>query len=198
MRKWSGVFDGGFAVCREGLFCQKPTLIDEKLQDAKKEASKLKYEYLFEGKGDKSEYLSKYKESEEILSAQSRFYSISDLSISILSNLDVQELEMKRRLNYEVITEGLIGCTDIKVIFEEIKKDEVPLYCPILCGNRDEAQKKLIENSIYAPVVWPKADCCPLVDGDANYLYEHILCIPIDQRYNVYDMRRVIDVIKRN
>ena len=198
VRKWSGVFDGGFAACREGLFYQKPTLIDEKLQDAKRVASKLKYEYLFEGKGDKSVYLNKYRESEEILSTQGRYYAISDLSISILSNLDVQELVMKRRENYKFISESLIGCTDVKVVFDKIEKDEVPLYCPILCRNRDEVQKKLIANNVYAPVVWPKADCCSLVDSDADYIYEHVLCIPIDQRYDVYDMKRVIDVIKSN
>ena len=51
-------------------------------------------------------------------------------------------------------------------------------------------------NRIYAPVVWPKADCCPEVDKDSEYVYEHILCIPIDQRYDVDDMERVVKVIK--
>lgn len=196
IRKWCGVPDGGFAVCREGNFKNKPTQMDKELQEAKKEASILKYEYLFEGKGDKSLFLNLYRNAEDILDAQSVYFAISDLSKSIQCNLDVELLKAKRRSNYEIIAKGLVGCEGIKVIFERIDENVVPLYCPILCNDRQVVQKELVKNSIYAPVVWPKADCCPQVDKDTDYVYEHILCIPIDQRYGIDDMERVVSVIK--
>jgi dTDP-4-amino-4,6-dideoxygalactose transaminase len=36
------------------------------------------------------------------------------------------------------------------------------------------------------------------VDEDADYLYDHILCIPIDQRYGEDDMKRVINTLIQN
>lgn len=196
IRKWCGVPDGGFAVCREGKFENKPNVIDGKLQEAKKSASIMKYEYLFDGKGDKQAFLMKYREAEDILDTQTQYYAIGELSASIQSHLDLEELKKKRRENYRVIAEGLSNIKGIKVIKPNIQSDEVPLYCPILCDNRSEVQALLVKQSIFAPVVWPKADCCPEVDSNADYLYEHILCIPIDQRYNIEEMMRIIKALK--
>lgn len=196
IRKWCGVPDGGFAICREGYFDNKPTQIDIDLQRAKKEASILKYEYLFEGKGEKSVFLNKYREAEDILAAQKHYFTISDLSISIQNSQNVQLLKLKRRENFEILAKGLANHKDIDIVFSVLGGNEVPLYCPILCKDRIVVQKELVKNSIYAPIVWPKADCCPIVDEDTEYIYEHILCIPIDQRYNTDDMERVVGVIK--
>ena len=198
IRKWCGVPDGGFAVCKEGMFEGKPVEKDVKLEASKEEASILKYEFLFEGKGDKQVFLSKYREAEDILDTQVKFYAISDLSAAIQTHLDVEELKEKRRKNFEIIAEGLVGIKGVSVIFKKLADNEVPLYCPILCETRSDVQPLLVKNSIFAPVVWPKADCCPKVDTDADYLYYHILCIPIDQRYDADDMVRVVDVLKNN
>lgn len=196
IRKWCGVPDGGFAICKDGSFANKPSQQDRKLQDAKKAASILKYEYLFERKGDKSIFLTKYREAEDILDSQKTFFTISELSKSIQCNLNIQQLKSKRRKNFEIIANGLADAKNIKVIFSVLNEDEVPLYCPILCEDRQAIQTILVKNSIFAPVVWSKADCCPQVDADTDYIYEHILCIPIDQRYSIDDMERVVSVIK--
>lgn len=198
IRKWCGVPDGGFAVCKEGQFESKPGEKDCMLESSKEEASILKYEFLFEGKGDKQVFLDKYREAEDILDNQEKYYAISDLSAAIQTHLDVEELKEKRRRNFEIIANGLAGIKGITVIFKSLANNEVPLYCPILCDTRSEVQPLLVRNSIFAPVVWPKADCCPMVDADAEYLYDHILCIPIDQRYDADDMMRVVDVLKNN
>ena len=42
IRKWYGVPDGGFAICREGVFEHKPICFDEKMVEAKRIASELK------------------------------------------------------------------------------------------------------------------------------------------------------------
>lgn len=198
IRKWCGVPDGGFAVCREGKFENKPTSFDQSLQEAKKVASIEKYEFLFESKGDKQVFLNHYREAEDLLDKQNRYYSISALSSTIQSNLNVEEMKNARRRNFGIITKGLTDVNGIKVIFKGLQDGDVPLYSPILCSSRYNVQQILVKNAIYAPVVWPKADCCPDIDSDADYLYEHILCIPIDQRYDIDDMQRVINVLKQN
>lgn len=198
IRKWCGVPDGGFAVCKDGQFENKPTTMDAELQEAKKEASLQKYEYLFKGKGEKQVFLSRDREAEDLLDNQSKYFAISDLSAAIQTHLNVEELCEKRRKNFRVIAEGLKEIKGIKVIFDQLADDEVPLYCPILCENRSLVQPLLVKNAVFAPVVWPKADCCPEVDADADYLYDHILCIPIDQRYDMDDMERIVNILKNN
>lgn len=199
IRKWCGVPDGGFAVCKVGQFEDKPQNVDKELEIAKMEASILKYKCLFEGKGEKRTFLKRYREAEDILNNQNEYYSISDLSTIIQSNLDIENLINKRRKIFEVIVDCLkeIGFFGEKLIFNTLNDNEVPLYCPILCEEREKVQSVLALNNIYAPVIWHKAECSPVVDEDADYVYDHILCIPVDQRYDSDDMERIVTVLGR-
>ena len=97
IRKWTGTPDGGFAVCREGVFGTKPQVADIQLEEAKVKASYVKYRYLFENTGDKAEMLSMYKYAEDLLERQTDFYAISDTSSRVQANLDVDRLKRNRR-----------------------------------------------------------------------------------------------------
>ena len=59
-------------------------------------------------------------------------------------------------------------------------------------------QKTLIDNNIFAPILWP----IPLeveknMDKDVNFIFEHLLSIPCDQRYSMEDMERICRVIRK-
>lgn len=195
IRKWCGVPDGGFAICKEGSFAHKPNRVDETMIEAKRIASELKYQFIFEGKGDKPTFKAKYREGETLLNNQSTYYTIGDLSATIQADLDVANLKRKRRANYKVLLDGLQSVLGIKVIFGYLPEDVTPLYFPILVEDREPFQNLLADNDIYAPVVWPKAENSPVIGENADLIYEKILCIPIDQRYNVDDMQRIVNVI---
>lgn len=197
IRKWCGVPDGGFAVCKDNIIINKPLFHDSVLEKAKYEASMLKYDYIANEKGKKEDYLQKYAEAEEILNNQECFYSIAPLSIKVQNNQDLNMIKNKRRTNYKTLLNSLKKNCKITPIFNEIPDSVVPLYFPILCDNRKEIQTTLINNSIYAPIIWPKDENCPPVALDVDYIYEHILCIPIDQRYSTDDMERVSDILNR-
>lgn len=197
IRKWCGVPDGGFAICKDGCFTHKPNHFDDKMIEAKRIASELKYQFLFEGKGDKPTFKTKYREGEELLDNQTDYYAIGDLSAAIQAELDVELLKKKRRVNFKVLLEGFQNIAGIKVIFDTLPNDVVPLYFPLLVDAREMVQDLLADNDIYAPVVWPKADNCPAIDEMAETIYEKILCIPIDQRYDVDDMQRIVNVINK-
>lgn len=197
IRKWCGVPDGGFAICKEGVFTHKPTQEDTKMVEAKRIASELKYQFLFEGKGDKPSFKAKYREGETLLDNQDGYYAIGELSASIQAELDVEQLKRKRRENYRILLEGIQDVRGIKVVFSTLPIDVVPLYYPLLIDNREAIQDLLADNDIYAPVVWPKEDNCPPIGEVADSIYEKILCIPIDQRYDVEDMRRIVGVLNK-
>lgn len=195
IRKWCGVPDGGFAVCREGNFMNKPICSDDALEIAKREACEMKYAYMFNGVDCKPESKTRYREAEHILDTQSSFYAIGKLSALIQTNLDRNRLRNKRRENYTILAKGLRNHSDIQLVFKELPEDVTPLYLPVFARNRDEAQSLLADNAVYAPVVWPKADCCPLVCSAADELYDNLLCIPIDQRYDTDDMNRILNIL---
>ena len=195
IRKWSGVPDGGFAVCKEGTFDLKPTSPDEDLEKSKIEASLLKYDYLFNTIGDKAEFKRMYREAEDILDNQKGYYLISDTSRNIQANLNVDVVKKIRRSNYKVLADGLKDISDIKPLYRDLPLEVTPLYFPLVCINRDCLQGYLADHNIYAPVVWPKADNCPKVSSVVDNLYNTLLCIPIDQRYDNDDMNRVLEVI---
>ena len=197
IRKWHGTPDGGFASCRDYLFGEKPMQADEKLEAAKVKASYAKYQYLFEKEGDKPTFLQLYREAEDLLESQTKFYAISPTSGMLQSNLDVSFLRSKRRNNYQTLLSGLADSSKVKPIYDQLGDDAVPLYFPMIVEDRTSLQAHLVKNDIYAPVVWPKPECLGEVCKEAEYLYEHLLCIPIDQRYDTDDMNRVAGTINK-
>ena len=165
--------------------------------EAKRVASELKYQFLFEGKGDKLTFKAKYREAEELLDNQTGYYSIGELSARIQAELDVEELKQKRRENYNVLLKGLQNVAGLSILFQVLRDEVTPLYFPILVDDRTQWQDLLSNNDIYAPVVWPKADHCPEIDVHSQRVYDKILCIPIDQRYGTDDMERIVNVINK-
>ena len=196
IRKWCGVPDGGFAICKEGVFFHKPIQSDNKMVEAKRIASELKYQFLFEGKGDKLSYKAKYREAETMLNNQEVHYAIGKLSASIQAELNMELLKKKRHDNYKVLLDEIKDVSGMKPVFNHLPDNVTPLYFPILVDEREAIQDLLADNDIYAPIVWPKADCCPQICKEAEEVYDKILCVPVDQRYDVDDMQRIIKVIK--
>lgn len=193
IRKWTGVPDGGFAVCRSGSFNNKPQKPDMSLEKAKIEASYGKYRFLFENQGEKSDFLQQYRVAEDILARQADFFAIADFSVKVQSNLNVGELREKRIGNFNFLSNSIKA--PVVPLFTNNSSETVPLYYPILVEERYSLQQHLVKNNIYAPVVWPKDELQPAQCDGAEYLYNHLLCIPIDQRYDEDDMNRVSYVI---
>lgn len=192
IRKWTGTPDGGFAVRREGTFENKPQVADKELEAAKVKASFAKYRFLFEHEGDKNEMLAMYREAEDILDNQSEIYALSETSAKVQANLNVETLKNKRRENFGILEKSLKG--QVHKVFT-LRSNEVPLYFPILVEDRASLQKHLVSNAIYAPVVWPKDENQPEQCDGAENAYQHLLCIPIDQRYDADDMNRIVETI---
>ena len=195
LRKWMGMPDGGFAVCRNGIFENKPHISDELLEKSKLEAFHTKYSYLFENKGNKDEMLAMYRKAEGILDLQDEIFAISPISTKIQANINKSYLIRKRIENYNILRENFKNC--IHLLFSSIPQREVPLYFPIFVDKRPQLQKYLIENAIYAPIVWPKSGLQSIICDGAENAYNHLLCIPIDQRYDTDDMYRIVEVINK-
>lgn len=196
-RKWTGLPDGGFAVCREGIFSYKPDMYDEKLEEMKLSACYLKYNYMEQFQGDKQKFLERYREAEHILSTEVKYYNMSPMSVKIQTSLDLQNLKQKRQENYKKVYDALNSYKGIVSVTPELSKDDVPLYYVMIVKDRETLQSKLRNYDIYAPIVWPmssiKMDICSM----AKRIYNHVLCLPIDQRYGSDDIERMIECVKK-
>ncbi|MDY3032361.1 MAG: hypothetical protein SOR65_00270 [Odoribacter sp.] len=121
---------------------------------------------------------------------------LSDFGLNRLLNSDMEKYGEIRFSNFRYLYDNVINNNVIKFVYADI--DDIkssPLYFPIYCENRDELQKQLAINKIYAPILWSVPEFYRNLDDDAKYIYEHILVIPIDQRYGIEDMQRVSSVI---
>lgn len=196
LRKWTGLPDGGYAVCRQGEFVKKPTVYDKSLEAAKLKACFSKYVYM-EGKAEnKAEFLEQYRKAEKILDAQKKYYAMSPVSEHVQATMDIREMKEKRRQNYNIVFEELKNVEKIKIITPELSDNDVPLYFAMLVEDRERLQEQLRKDNIYAPIVWPKAEIVSAICQEAEDIYEHILCLPIDQRYGKDDMQRMAECVK--
>lgn len=196
LRKWGPLPDGGYAICGKGSFCNKPEIYDEMLIKEKVDAAYLKFCYLHENKGDKQKFLDKFQVAEEILDSETGFFKISPLAVKVQNSLDVEELKRKRRENYSYLYEQVKSFKSFYAITPELEEGVIPLYFAIFSKERNKLQKKLRDNGIYAPIVWPKPEDMPYICDEAERLYENILCLPIDQRYDLDDMGRMAECLK--
>ena len=169
---------------------------DIALERAKRVASEMKYRYLFLYAGDKDTYLTRYRDAENLLDNQSQIYAIGELSKIVQRNLDICQMKIKRRRNYQTLLQVLKDIDGITPLFGRMENGDVPLYFPILCDDREKIQKLLVKNAVYAPIIWPKNEIFSRVSEKVEYVYEHLLCIPIDQRYDTDDMERIGAIMK--
>lgn len=121
---------------------------------------------------------------------------MTQLSKSILADMEWHRWAILRRRNAEVIVEGLkrLGVDPILPLNEEY----VPLFVPVYLKNRDKVRKEMFANDIFLPVHWPVEEEYKNQLKRGSDLAAHELSIIIDQRYTVGDMKRILSILESN
>ena len=121
---------------------------------------------------------------------------MSQVAYNIMKNDNI-ELNQKCRFdNYTYLYHNILESDKITKVCKDINSvTTAPLYFTIYVKDRPALQKLLAQDSIYAPVIWPVEDERVLINDEVKYIYEHILAIPCDQRYDEKDMQRALDII---
>jgi len=197
-RKWLGLPDGGFAISTDRPFINKPTATDRELEKSKLEAYHAKYLYMTKDEGDKNAYMELFRIADEKLESQDGIYAISPVSVLIQANLDSDHLRKRRRENYQGLLDGLMDSAVMTPVFVNLPPEAVPLYFPVyIKKERKTFQTFLADHRIYAPIVWPRPIPCENAIGkDAEWIYEHVLSIPCDQRYGEEEIGYILEVIR--
>ena len=112
-------------------------------------------------------------------------------SYGILSVYDIELIRFSRMRNANILHQIVKELSQVEEIIL-CKNDTVPLYYPVYTNDREGLQAFLRERDIFAPVLWTVPELVqPCINEDVAYIYEHLLAIPCDHRYNETDMKRI-------
>ncbi len=123
-------------------------------------------------------------------------HKISALSLELLNKEDLKYNQERRFANYKYLLDNIKENDYCKTLCNSMAEvTTAPLYFMLNVENRVELQRKLAEHHIYAPILWPVVYEEVLVNENVKFLYEHLLAIPVDQRYDEKDMQKVVELI---
>lgn len=202
IRKQIGVCDGAVIMSKKP--CNKD-LIEADLSEFANNrfvAQTAKRHYTFNKKQESKEtFLNIIHECEGIINNFSTIHPISERGKQMLTMINGKEIAYARRENMKHLWNLLNG--KVKMIPKiERSFDYAPFSLPILVKNRDTIQQLLAKRGVYAPVLWPLCDEAIAVCPNSAYIADHMLSIPIDQRYNWDDIEdmaaTILDILHNN
>lgn len=158
-------------------------------------AQKMKGRYAFsKSLDDKDVFLSELRQGEEMIDKLDGVHPISEISERMIASINGEEIAFARRENMKHLGTLLNG--KLKMILGlERSFDGAPFSLPILVENRDAIQKQLAQKGVYAPVLWPIDEKARKICEVSAFVSDHMLSIPIDQRYNYDDIEDIASIV---
>lgn len=181
-RKYVGVADGGFAVGVSGT-----RAIEYEEDYSIGHDSHL---YIRKDKGAEAGFMD-YQANESKLDNQP-IRRMSPQTIEILSRIDYDSIIEKRRQNYLFLCDSLNKKNILQL--PSIDSFSCPMVYPFMTDD-ESLRGRLIQNKVFVARYWPNvSECCSNEDIEYKFA-NHIIPLPIDQRYGKEDMKRVINII---
>ncbi len=183
-------------IFREGMTSEK------EFTEKRIELLTEKWNYLYgegsaeEKKDIKNRFLKENREMEEWLDRHEGAGEMSPEALYMLDGIDEEACKEQRKRNYRYLYGKIHGKTWLWPILPEME-GAAPLYLAVYAREREELQRFLTAHDIYAPVLWPvgKENESGLTN-DERYIYDHMLALPIDQRYGMEEMERAAIVLE--
>lgn len=196
LRKWGAIPDGAYMESQSRISC---SCENDAFVHLQKKAMELRGVYFQTEDAElKSESIQLNKEAESSICSNIQEHAMSGFSQGRYAGWNIDAICQRRIANYIYLHEHISGIEGVKPVRIDISGlTTAPLYFPVYCDDRTAIQKCLAEHAIYCPVIWPVDDEFVLIDKDVRYIYDHILCLVVDQRYDEEDMQHIIDVIKK-
>lgn len=197
-RKWTGFDAIALARKETGAFSGFPEDTNIGYSNLRKQAFSLKRAFMDSGIGEKQVFLDLFEKAEELLETDYVGYKPSLNTMAAFLQLDTETIARKRGQNARILIDGLQDIPEIKLVFQSMDDNEVPLFVPVLIReNRVEFRKYLIDNEIYCPTHWPKSEYHKGISQRGEDLYDQELSLVCDQRYDSDDMNRIIECIRK-
>lgn len=198
IRKSVGVPDGGiivtslpidYSVLKEGV---NTPFVSEHIA-----AGREKMRYRYTGSADdKVTFRKKHGVAGQDIINNYGLYHISEEALSIVEHTIVDTVRVARYNNYMNLYEAIKDIKFINILFAPSKCNQAPFTMVIYTEKRNELQTKLAKVGVYAQVLWPLKDRAKQICSVSKYMEEHMLAIPIDQRYFYDDIMEMSERIK--
>lgn len=182
-RKFMGMPDGGLAVTTVPDTSSELS-VDKSFDRCKHLLKRIEF--------SPSEGYSDFKDVSKAI-AETPLCQMSNLSKSIFSSVDLGEIKFKRRKNFEYIHKALKANNRLQI--PSMDSFECPLVYPYWIDNGDALKKKLIEQQVFVATYWPNVFEWAQQKDLEYELANHVVCIPIDQRYSEQNMERILKTI---
>ena len=202
LRKWIGVAAGGFAIKTTGKFLSDPKdpheahlAIRRQCLDLKDHLSGLtqdELESIFQ-KGD-----ALFWDAEMMLRQIFDSFGSDPESTFLIQHYPFDLLKAKRRANYQYLLDHVLPSARFRIVFPVLPAGTVPSHFTLFVEDRDSLRTLLLQFGIGSTVYWPVGPLIHL-EGHPNtqYIYDHVLSIPCDQRYGEKEMQEICDVLNR-
>ena len=173
----------------DGAYLYTDTLLDYNLE---RDISYKRCEHLL-GRIDSGAetHFHTYKENSKDLSNQP-IMEMSNLTKRLLASIDYNTIAQKRRQNFDFLHNKLGDRNILKFI---ISATEVPMVYPLFVDNGPLLKQKLIENKMFVATYWPNVFEWAELNSFENELAKNLIAIPVDQRYSIDVLSRLLDII---
>lgn len=114
---------------------------------------------------------------------------MSKFTKRMMNGIDYERVAQRRIDNYNFLRAHLGG--------RALNYGEVPMVFPYETGKGQVLRQQLISNKIFVAKYWPNVDEWCTEDSEESWMANHVLPLPIDQRYGEEDMNRIIEIIKQ-
>lgn len=113
---------------------------------------------------------------------------MSNFTKRMMGGIDYEHAARRRIDNYNTLQQQLGG--------RKLYFGEVPMVFPYTSEAGQELRRNFIANKVFVAKYWPNVDEWAGEHALETWMANHILPLPIDQRYDVNDMDRIIYLIK--
>ena len=181
-RKFVGIPDGGFACTSEETELEIP-------KDFSADRSTHLLRRIDSGAGTGYK---EFKENSQKLSEEP-MKIMSELTCRILGAIDFDEVKYRRRYNFDYLHQALASTNLLDI--PDTRSFACPMVYPYRTKKRD-LRARLLANDIFVAKYWPNVlEWCDAKSIEHS-LAQEIIPLPIDQRYDLKDMDRILNIIK--
>lgn len=119
---------------------------------------------------------------------------MSNLTLKFLSSVDFEYAKRRRLENFSILHKNL---KNKNLLSLDLDVDDVPMVYPFLCKD-ENLRQKLINEKIFVAQYWPDIDVKCSRDSYELTLQQYLIPLPLDQRYDEFDMQRILEVLNGN
>lgn len=182
-RKFVGVADGGVAYLWETEGISVSEMECTECHDS---------HLLIRKKLGAEEGFQAYRENERKLDNQP-VRRMSSATKRILDHIDYEKVVSRRRENFAFLHEALGKRNLLHLPASE--SFSCPMVYPFLT-NDSSLRRRMIENKVFVATYWPNVLEWTDEDSVEYEMTEKLVPLPIDQRYSVVDMHRILSVLQ--